>query len=232
MAGFLPLMRLVSFGVIILFSIITLGLSAHITSLSSQVGFYFTFAAMNIATVILTLAFLITFLVVDHLRKGAFTSMIVTELSALGLLWILWLTTAALAAEENAFRFATGCTARSGTVCGEFGAIVAFSFLNWIIVFAYIGVLLVFSIIQATRGNPIWFQSVNTADFNAPSQNQGIAPQMGVVHPQATGASSYPPQSPPQQYQQQLAQPQPQFAGQPGYGSAPGTPQPGPYPQV
>jgi len=232
MPGFLPLVRNVSFGVIIVFSIITLGLCAHITNLSTSVGFYFVFAAMDIATVILTLAFLGTFLVVDILRKGAVPAMIIAELVGLGLLWVFWLTTAALVAEENALRFPVGCGSRSGTVCGEFGATVAFAFLNWIIIFAYLGVLLVFCIIQATRGNnQIWFESVSTADFNAPPKpTQGIAPQYPQMgQPQQTGqpTGQYPPQAP--QTPQQYAQPQPQMAPaqQPMYT---GTPQPGPQP--
>lgn len=45
-------------GVVIVFSIIVLGLCAHITNLTTSlfIPFYFTFAAMGIATVILTWA--------------------------------------------------------------------------------------------------------------------------------------------------------------------------------
>ncbi|KAJ8474425.1 hypothetical protein ONZ45_g15953 [Pleurotus djamor] len=211
MASVLPLVRLASFGTVIVFSIIVLGLCAHITNLTTtaRFAFYFTFAAMGIATVIMTWGGLGTLLAVDRLRKGAIISSIVVELSVLGLLWIFWLTTAALVSQENALLFPSGCGGFRGTVCGEFAATVAFSWLSWLIIFGYAVFLLVLSIIAATRGNSVWFKSVSEADFDAPATEKSSPPvafnpyspqqtpqQQPVLQPQpSTMQPQYPPQS-------------------------------------
>ncbi|KDQ28887.1 hypothetical protein PLEOSDRAFT_1088921 [Pleurotus ostreatus PC15] len=211
MSNVLPLVRLVSFGVVIVFSIIVLGLCAHITNLTTNsfIPFYFTFAAMGIATVILTWAGLGTLLIVDRLRKGAIASWIVTELSVMGFLWIFWLTTGALVSEENAFRFSPGCSNTRGTVCGEFAATVAFSWLNWLIIFGYGGTLLVFSIIAATRGNSVWFKSVSEADFFAPAVQKAAPPTVYQPQPVQPQMQQQPIQGqyPPAGYQQPQQQP-------------------------
>ncbi|KAG7445983.1 uncharacterized protein BT62DRAFT_146144 [Guyanagaster necrorhizus] len=156
----------------LVFSVIVLGVSAHITYLTTTFfNAYFTFAAMSIATACLTILTLPVMIAVDITRKGAFTSMVVVELSWLGVLWILWLTSAALTADANSNTFVAGCgyiNPEIDQACKEFNAIEAFDFLTWLILMGYTITLIVFAIIAATRGNAaVWTSSTTTTDFFA-----------------------------------------------------------------
>jgi hypothetical protein len=140
-------------GTVIVFSIITMALAAHLTNFTnSLIGGYYTFAALAIATAVLSIITIPVMIVVDNMRKGAFTSMIAFEIGWLSFLWILWLSSGATAAQANTVTF-NGChffdckpiglfskwhltqtlPAAVSTACHEFSAIEAFSFLNWII---------------------------------------------------------------------------------------------------
>ncbi|KAF5388246.1 hypothetical protein D9615_000024 [Tricholomella constricta] len=203
----IPTLRLAAFGVVSVFSLIVLALSAHlINTTTTFYGGYFSFSALGVATAVLTMLTLPVMLAVDNMRKGAFTSMIIVELAWLGFLWVLWLSSAATASQVSLFVFGgPTCGSRSSrlsTACREASAIQAFSYLNWFILFGYIGTLLAFSIMAATRGyKRVWFQSVKDTEFNAPPvptapvvqpiQTQQYAPTNTGVTQQA-----YPPGSP------------------------------------
>ncbi|KAF9468767.1 hypothetical protein BDZ94DRAFT_1317362 [Collybia nuda] len=230
MAHLLPTLRLAALGTVVVFSIIVLGLSSHVTALTTTYyGVYFTFAALSIATAVLSILSLPAMIIIDRLRKGAFTSMILVELAWLGFLWILWLASAGTATQATVLSFALGCNYRNSdlnTACREFSAIQAFSFLNWLILLGYTLTLFAFSLVAANRGNAVWTSAVNSADFNAPvtpQHNHGdktIAPQFsGASQPVYPVQTQYPPQGP-------VA---PGWTGQPQ--SVP-TPTQSPYPQV
>ncbi|RDB20527.1 hypothetical protein Hypma_012390 [Hypsizygus marmoreus] len=222
MATFLPKIRLAAFGTVTLFSFIVLAVAAHLTDISTTYfGGYYSSAALSIATAVLSLLSLPVFLVVDKLRRGAFTSMIAVELSWLTLLWILWLSSAAAATDAASRTFVASCSryfnSHTRTACKEFSVIQAFGFLNWLILLGYTSTLFAFTLIAANRGQKaVWTQSVKNTDFNAQAvtgtttapqfqtdkiqQQQFISPQSsGAPQQQAghspVGASQYPPQA-------------------------------------
>ncbi|KAK0467847.1 uncharacterized protein EV420DRAFT_1501589 [Desarmillaria tabescens] len=204
----ITILRLTALVATLVFSVIILGLSAHITYLTTTVyGAYFTFAAMSIATACLTILTLPVMIAIDITRKGAFTSMVVVELSWLGVLWVLWLTSAALTADANTKTFVSGCgyiNTEIDQACKEFNAIEAFGFLNWLILLGYTITLIVFAIIAANRGNNgVWTSSSTATDFFArgPGAYSGantVAPEKVNYAPAQPQPSvvQYPPQSP------------------------------------
>ncbi|RPD82660.1 hypothetical protein L226DRAFT_565216 [Lentinus tigrinus ALCF2SS1-7] len=154
-------------------AIVLLGLGAHV--LSSVGGLRlptFGWAGLSVATAVLALLTMPPMLVIDFLRSGAFTSMIVVELSWIGFLGVLFLATGGAAA-ANASDFWVSCDtwtpALARTVCSETSAAAAFGFLGWIAVWTYTGTLLTMLIIQAQRGNYVWQQSVKEAKFQGGS---------------------------------------------------------------
>ncbi|KAK0242260.1 hypothetical protein EDD85DRAFT_810606 [Armillaria nabsnona] len=214
--NFFPILRLTAFVATLVFSIIVLGVSAHITYLTTTYyGVYYTFAAMSIATASLTLLTLPVMIAIDFTRKGAFTSMVVVELSWLGVLWVLWLASAALTADTNANTFVSGCGYISIDVidqaCKEFNAVQAFGFLNWLILLGYTITLIVFAIVAANRGNSgVWTSSTTTTDFFARGAYSGastVAPEKLNYAPAQPSVVQYPPQSPSGYSTQQQQQP-------------------------
>jgi len=213
----------------VLFAFITLALAGHLTNTTLQLlGVYYQFAALAIATSVLTLLIGPTFLVVDLMRTGAVTSLVCVELGVLSFLWVLWLSVGADAADVNSRVFPTGCgfiSERIDTACREFSAIVAFGFLTWIILFAYTIVLLVYAIIGSSRGHKVWTSSVKQTDFLAPSgaQTGGFHPepvmQQGQLPQASTSPSPIYTTAPPQGY-----------AGYPN--TTPSPQHTSPYPQV
>lgn len=206
----------------VVFSLIVMGLSAHLISVTEEYyALYFVFCALGIATAGLTVLTVPAMLIIDVLRRGAFTSMVVVELVWLFVLWVLWVATAGEAVSAGNFYFPSGCVYdRYPTVnqaCREIQAVEAFAFLAFFVLLGYTIVLLVFTCIAAARGNSLWLKSVKESTFLAPSstappppqpmgQYQGSATpqyQVPVQQPQYTGASSHPQYSgspaPPQQ---------------------------------
>jgi len=151
----------------------------------------------------------------DFTRRGAFTSMVIVELVWVLVLWILWISTAALASQENEFQFGDGNSCGfedSGlsTVCHEFSAIEAFSFLAWIILLGYNITLLTFAIIGSTRGNRTWTSTVRDGGFLDRNNTNGVPAQTpmstgGGFSSTAPSTMQYPPHQ--QQFQPNHAPP-------------------------
>ncbi|KAK7060155.1 hypothetical protein VNI00_000919 [Paramarasmius palmivorus] len=164
--AFLPVFRLVALSTTLIFAAVLLGLNAHLTWLTNQYfGGYFAFAALSIATAVLTILTLPILITIEFTRKGkgGFFATILVELIWLCILWVLWLASAGKAAEDNSSIFPDGCgfgVAYIDTACREFAAIVAFNFLTWFALFAYTITVLVLSIMAAKRGKDVWFMSV------------------------------------------------------------------------
>jgi hypothetical protein len=229
--GYFSVARITLFSITIAFSLIGLGLNAYFLSLTEPHDFYFIFSALGVATALLTIVTIPIMLILDFIRRGAFTSMIVFELSWLFVLAILWVTTAGEAVSTSNYYYPQGCVATDSidnTYCMEVQAVEAFAFLNFFIFLGYTCVLLVFSIIGSTRGNTIWTRSVKEATFLAqkswPVQQQvplnqySGAPPTGytgtpVSQPQQLGTyhthSGAPAHTQPQQFQ-------PVYSGQQG----------------
>ncbi|THU93800.1 hypothetical protein K435DRAFT_779702 [Dendrothele bispora CBS 962.96] len=134
--AFASTFRLGALVALILCALVVLGLSAHLTSKSEQAAPFhriFAFEGLGIATGAITIATVPLMVGVDLTRKGAFTSMVVVELT--------WL-------DETA-------------ACRETQAVAAFGFLGWIILMFYWVFLLIISITAASHGNSrVWFSSV------------------------------------------------------------------------
>jgi hypothetical protein len=220
----LPLIRLVVFTATLVFAVIVLALSAHLTSLTAPV--VFDFEGLGIAVGVLSLITMPVMIGVDFARRGAFTSMVLVELIWTFILWVLWIATAALAAEESQISFgdfSASCNFENTIVageCHELAAIEAFSFLAWLLLMGYNITLLVFAIMGASRGNRTWTSSVGDG-LLTPKGGEGVAPVSALstgtgysTAPTTTQYSSpqtmqYPPQQQ-QPYYGQPAQPSPQ----------------------
>ncbi|KAJ7024663.1 hypothetical protein C8F04DRAFT_1131010 [Mycena alexandri] len=180
----LTLIRVVVLSTSILLALIDMALAAAVTSTSTQsFGVYFPYAALAIAAAILTFLTLPAMIALEISRPGGPTSMIIVEISWLFFLSLLWLATGADAADFNSvgFWFACGRPELQGSVdigaCHEISAIEAFAFLNWIILLAYIGTLLVMSLAAASRKHTgVWTSSVANAPFGAPAPAVNLTP--------------------------------------------------------
>ncbi|KAJ7270310.1 hypothetical protein C8J57DRAFT_1321604, partial [Mycena rebaudengoi] len=185
----LSLVRLVAFSVVSVFSVITLGLAISlITTTSKFYNGYFAYTALGAAGAVLTLLSVPPMLVLDIIRPGGPTSWIITELSILPFLSILWLATGANTAEMSPsllFLYLGGCTSDPifGTslgadtgACQKTSAIEAFAFLNWIILMGYSGMVLVLALISLSRKQPgVWKSSVAELPSSAPAGTQHSA---------------------------------------------------------
>ncbi|PPR04001.1 hypothetical protein CVT24_010494 [Panaeolus cyanescens] len=228
----LRLARTAVYGVSTLFSlvvIITAAIVTHYTTTRSYYGFYYTYAALGIATAILTMFTLPVMWFLSEKRKGSIAAMVVVDISWGWFLWIMWLSTAASSAGwlGSCSWYGYGGSDWE-TACHSTKALSAFAFLTWLALMFFNFTLFAFTIRQHMRGNTgIWRAQITEADFTAVGNNTVFAPG-AEMKGQPGFAPQYPPQGTPttgyspQQYPQQ-----PQ-----GYAPAPGTPQTNPYPQV
>jgi len=203
------LVRLPVFITILVFAVIVLGLDANLVNKFSGSYSYDlfgvqynvsysapTFAKLGVATSVITIASIVSMLVIDILRRGAPTSFIAVELGWLALLWVLWLATAADTASWGTCSVTSG---PAGSYCSQFQAAEAFSFLSWILIKAYWVLLLAFTLFAAVhrRQSNIWFTSVSDADFTAegaPAAGGAYGGQDAPVYspgqPQMSGAGT------------------------------------------
>ncbi|KAF7313476.1 hypothetical protein HMN09_00503500 [Mycena chlorophos] len=179
----IPLIRLVALGVVTAFAVIVLGLCASVTSDSEKYfNGYFEFAALGIATAILTMVTLPAMIALEMIQGGrAFSSMIAVELSWLFILWVLWLATAADATNAASIVFIADCGDYLSTItqsaCRQVSGIQAFAYLNWLILMAYTIFVLVLTLIATSRKHTgVWTTSVGEAPFFQPGNNSEIPP--------------------------------------------------------
>ncbi|KAI6146307.1 hypothetical protein BKA82DRAFT_142902 [Pisolithus tinctorius] len=226
----IPLIRAIIFALATLFSVVVLGICAHLEYLTSgNTNSYLSFAAFGLASACVTAVTLPLFFILGHARRGVFTSMVIFEIVWFLVLWVLWVATVGDTVVDRAYFFPEGCVlnnrkntahcslASVNQICYEVTVVEAFSFLNFFAVFFYYDILVLYAIICAIRGKGIWTISVRDA------ANSG--PYNPVV---AMTQSQYP------------QQPAPQYPQYPGYQNMPpangyspnGTPQPyNAYPQ-
>ncbi|KAI0046965.1 hypothetical protein FA95DRAFT_1291395 [Auriscalpium vulgare] len=195
--GYLSLARLITFGTSLLFSIIVLGIAADVISTEEKyLDEYSNFAALAVATAVLTLATVGPMLIIDILRRGAFSSWIVVELGWLSILWVLWLATGADAANTDGNTFiGSSCNFENSIVsrvCNEFKAIEAFSFLTWIILMAYTVLLLVLAIRGQNAGHSVWKSSVRDGAFLEPAVHKDVDLSQSAYPQQTAGTHQQP----------------------------------------
>jgi len=162
----------------------------------------FTFASLGIASAVISIVTLPVLLLVDVLRTGAFTSMIVVELPWLLINWVLWLATGALAAQFDQ-GLNNNCDLVLDTFltsCHEIQGIEAFGFLNWLLLMVYSIVVLVMAIIGSSNGHTTWTSSVKHANFLGPREGgvgQPVAAPQPLMqqqqYPLNVPAQGYPP---------------------------------------
>ncbi|KAF7349918.1 hypothetical protein MVEN_01292500 [Mycena venus] len=154
MALLLPLIRVVVLSTAIIFALIDIGLAAALTA----TGAYLPYAVLAITSAALTLLTLPAMIGLEILRPGGPLSMISVEIPWLFSLSILWLATWA---NSVGGKFGCGVQARVGLIedkpeivdvdipspaCHEIPALEAFAFLNWILLLAYTGTLLILAL--------------------------------------------------------------------------------------
>jgi len=184
-------LRLALFGVVLLLSVIILGLSANIDAVT---GVDVTFASLALAISLITMLTIIPIAIIERVRQGAFTSLLFIELIWIGVLWVLWLATAAEAATivpDPSLCSSPFLSPAGKTICSSAIAITAFSFINWIALLGWFIALLVFGI----SGNH-WHSSVpdtelhrRTAGAPGSAPNMSNAPGSNPQYPPAQTAS-------------------------------------------
>ncbi|PIL25998.1 hypothetical protein GSI_11752 [Ganoderma sinense ZZ0214-1] len=187
MANWLQIYRLVSFGFAIFSGIIVAALAAQITAFAeAHFRVYYIYAALAIATGGLTMITLPIMLVIDFLRRGAFTSWVLIELIWISVLWVLWIATGALAVNNTSAIFTTCDFVAdwANQLCRETQAIEAFSFLAWLTLMSYTITLLVVSLIAQNRGQSLWKLTVRDYASLPPSQSSAFNPNPGALPPQ------------------------------------------------
>jgi len=199
-ARFIWFMRMGQLATAFLFSFIVLGLSGNIINRAN--GNSPDFAGLALATSILTMFAIIPVVIVDFFRKGAFTSLVVTEIVWTSILTILWL---AAAADTTSGLNGTSCPStineggfvfqvdpESVTICREVQAIAAFSWLNFFIIGAWLVFLIVAASISHNRGNDrVWLGPVPGTEFFAPAGRAEQSPDAVEYAPQQQVPQGY-----------------------------------------
>ncbi|KAF7311162.1 hypothetical protein MKEN_01017400 [Mycena kentingensis (nom. inval.)] len=193
----IPLVRIIILSTVTLFGLVALGLGAALTNATESIlAVYFTYAALAIASGVLTLVSVPPMIALEFIRPGGPTSMIVVEILVLGFLSIMWLATGAETANVlQALDLLGGSvcdTAIDGddtlkNICGETRGIAAFGFLNWLMLMGYVITLLVLSL-QATqrKHTGVWTSSVANAPFGeatAPAEKPSSVPHSYNPYP-------------------------------------------------
>jgi hypothetical protein len=203
--------RLVTFVTSLFFSVIVICLSADLISATSPL--YFQFSGLALATGLLTVLTVTPMFVVDMFRQGSFFSWVLVEISWLGFLWVLWLSSGSYAAWTNDQLLLDQSSCNFGFLgigdvdgletasrsCHEIKAIMAFSFLVWLMVLGYTATLLILAIRAHERGHSAWKTSVRDGVLLYPAaKTMGHAAQAPTAL--ATIPQSYPPQMPQMQH--------------------------------
>jgi len=228
----LNIVRHIIYGTTLGFSLIVLGIAANYNSLVHQyeselrlwdpavniIGPLLNLVGFAIATPVLTFAVLIPVMIIEFLRRGALTSLVATELGFIGVLWVLWLACAADITSALGGYSLGDCGRATGTLaslCSQYEALQAFSWLNWLILLSYWATILVFALVSQSRGiqkpflqpttelGPTLARTPKTVVMEQkilPAQGHppGGMPPGTYVHPGQYSQQSYPPGQYPQ----------------------------------
>ncbi|KAJ7731422.1 hypothetical protein DFH07DRAFT_847269 [Mycena maculata] len=186
----LPFIRVVVLSTAIIFALIDIGLAAALTATSV----YLPYAVLAITSAALTLLTLPAMIGLEILRPSGPLSMIIVEIPWLFSLSILWLATWA---NSVGGKFSCGVQARVGLIedkpeivvdipspaCHEIPALEAFAFLNWILLLAYTGTLLILALGAACarrEHTSVWTSSVANTPFVFAFGAPAPAPAPGI----------------------------------------------------
>jgi len=214
---FVPILRKVVLVITFIFAISVLGISAGLANqVIKDIDTGATFISRPVLPFAISGLTILTFpilFIVDLIRTGAFTSMVVFELSWLLIVSILWFVTGASAMNTFTIIFGADCTleevylsAKSADICHEFNALGALSYSSAALLMTYSLFLFICATIGSCRGQKTWTSSVKEAKFFAPTASS-VAPAYGKEIPgsgsQASMVQHAPqyPQNPVQHYQ-------------------------------
>ncbi|KAF8189678.1 hypothetical protein BJ912DRAFT_966109 [Pholiota molesta] len=195
--------RTIAFGAASLFGFLVLALGAAIANHTSAfwAGKSLPLSVLEIALGILTLLSLPPMLFLSTQRKGVITNKIAFELAWTWVLCTLW---CALALSSKGMFWFGDCstwwTGNEEALCHESRAVTAFTWITWIILYAYNNTLFLLASRQHIRGNTgIWRGYVTETDFITVGPNSSGVPaksfEAGNQHspyPAAQQASPYP----------------------------------------
>ncbi|GAB1524930.1 membrane-associating domain protein [Rhizoctonia solani] len=167
--------RLASYATVLVFSLIVLGISGYWVGLFQGAGTGLgTPASFSLAVSVITWAFMFPALLVSTFRRGSFLSWVAIELGICGFLWVLWLASAAYTTSLSA-GMTLNCDLVSNTgaesICRQYQAIQAFSWLNWLILFAYIVLVIALAIKGMNKGQSVWTMEIS--DLSAAVSGSG-----------------------------------------------------------
>jgi len=142
-------------------------LLGHLTSLTEDVGFYYSSFALGIATGSLSLIGMFVFWLVERNRRGAVTSLVWFELAWTAFLWILWISTAVSITALGLFRSCNYVNAGVQSACRQFQAAEALAYILWVFYFLWFCILLVISVVIAARDPSanVWSSPVTEHPF-------------------------------------------------------------------
>ncbi|KAF8759795.1 hypothetical protein RHS01_01969 [Rhizoctonia solani] len=179
--------RLASYATVLVFSLIVLGISGYWVSLLQGTGTGLgTPASFSLAVSVITWAFMFPALLVSIFRRGSFLSWVAIELGICGVLWVLWLASAAYTTSLSA-GIALNCDLASDigaeSSCRQYQAIQAFSWLNWVILFAYIVLVIALAIKAMNKGQSVWTMEISdlSAAVSGGDSNSATSNHVGKV---------------------------------------------------
>lgn len=161
--------RLIALAATTFFSLIVLAVSAAYLAKTKSLGFEAdTFNLFDVAVSVITLVTIPIMMLVDRMRRGAFTSKIVIELAWFGILAVLWLAAASFTSNQisglvTLCKFDRDSTLRA--LCKESQTAAAFGWLAWLCLTGYTVTLLVTSVISHNHGSTVWHSTVRDAKF-------------------------------------------------------------------
>ncbi|CUA70283.1 hypothetical protein RSOLAG22IIIB_00638 [Rhizoctonia solani] len=157
-------LRLASFATVLAFSLIVLGISGYwVSQLQGVATSFATSSSFSLAVSVITWAFMFPILLVSALRRGSFLSWVAIELGICGFLWVLWLASASYTTSMSAgitLNCDLALTTEAESVCRQYQAIQAFSWLNWLILFAYIVIAVIFAVKAMNKGQSVWTMEI------------------------------------------------------------------------
>jgi len=180
--------RLVIFTFISIFSLITVILLGHLTSITTSVGFYYSSFALAIATGVLSILVIATSVLVDNFRRGALVALIGFELAWTSVLWILWLASAASITSLDVFSSCNYVNASVQATCREYLAALAFTWMLWLLTFGWFSYLLIISVTVVARGagSNVWQTPVTEHPYFVSNKQQTYRSPM-TTYPTSPG---------------------------------------------
>ncbi|KDQ24193.1 hypothetical protein PLEOSDRAFT_1094235 [Pleurotus ostreatus PC15] len=193
MAGF-AIPRLVIFGLVTIFAFAVLGVDAHVTSIFAKSGTTIPIEGMGLATALFTI---LSLPAIVFSPKGSFPTTVLFESIWLFILWVFWLTTAALASNLRITVMkelgSKGCSQLRDdglAVCMELPAIEGISYVNWLLLMFYTVALCVFLYMARNGGHPnVWSASASEFPYSTRSNADSTSGSTAYKHELPSSAS-------------------------------------------